>query len=78
MALIRRMESLDAVRFQFDDAGDVSDVLIQRTYSIVDNVTGIVEASRGETKSIWVDLTGIQRTAANNIGKRFKTLAASF
>lgn len=78
MALIKADHRLERVSFQFDDSGEVVDVLIQVNYAVQDDATGEVETRVRKTVSVWDQLSpGITQAIANTFGKRCRDLAPS-
>jgi hypothetical protein len=78
MAIVKADYELQEVRLAFSPAGDVSDVTLVVSYSLKDDITGVVETQVGKGKSVWADLTPAQQSALNGVGRRFKALAETF
>lgn len=76
MALIKADHILENVQFTFDAAGNVIDVLIQVTYVVLDDVTGVEETRVRKTVSVLSSLPPeISRIASNTFGRRVTELA---
>lgn len=78
MALVKRDHRLDETSFVFDDeTGEVKAVVVSFRYRIVDDTTEEEITAVRQAKDVFPLLTPTQRSQANAVGKRLRTLAAS-
>ena len=77
MVIIKADHQLEQVSFIFDETGEVADVTVTVNYALKDDATGQEETRVRKSFSAWTSLSASQRTGANAIGKRLKTLAAT-
>ena len=78
MAIVKQDHNLEEAKFVFDEAGEVTDLILQVNYQLWDNVTKEEETRVRKIKSIWADLTNGQKTQANTIGKKLNSVAKAF
>ena len=78
MAIVKRDHNLEEAKFVFDEAGEVTDLILQVNYQLFDDVANEEETRVRKIKSIWSDLTAGQKGQANTIGKKLNTLAKAF
>ena len=75
MPLIKADHQLEQVSFQYDEAGNVVDVLIHVSYAIEDDTTGEEETRVRRIITVWDRLTATQKDRANLLGKTLNTLS---
>lgn len=68
--------ALSEVRFAFDSAGDVSDVLLEVSYVLKDS-TGNRVGRQTAVGSVWDQLTPAQKVGVKAVGARLQALAPS-
>lgn len=75
MPIIKQDTQLEATRFTFDDLGNVNGIYITVNQALYDDVAQERLTRMVRTVNIWPTLTATQRTQANTLGQRLKTLA---
>ena len=75
MALVKTDHQLEFATFTFDPSGDVVDVQIHVSYSIVDDTTGEEQSRVRRSISIWDQLPpDVTQSTADSFGKRAREL----
>jgi len=72
MAITKTDVQLEQIGFSFDDEDNVIDMVVQMNFALNEDDEQITRVRK--TKSIWDKLTPTERTKANQIAQRVKTL----
>ncbi len=78
MAIKKQDHRLEKAEFVFDEAGEVSDLVLTVNLQIFDDVADEELTRVRKEESIWNDLTGAQQSQANTIGKKLNAVAKDF